>query len=83
VYSVTIERDARKTLARVPAADSRRLLTAIAALSANPRPPGCKKLVDRDGWRIRVGNYRVIYDINDDGLTVLVVTVATRGDVYR
>ena len=83
MYTVTIDRDARKTLARLPGTAYRRILAAITALADDPRPHDCKKLVDRPGWRIRVGNYRVIYEINDRALTVLVVTVAPRGEAYR
>jgi mRNA interferase RelE/StbE len=61
-----------------------RLIRAIDALADAPRPPGCKKLVgDENLWRIRVGDYRVLYEIHDDRLLVLVVRVAHRKDVYR
>ncbi len=57
--------------------------TAIAALAENPRPYGCIKLTDRDGWRIRVGNNRVIYEISGGQLLVTVVRVGNRRDIYR
>lgn len=56
---------------------------AIAALAENPRPQGCIKLTDRDGWRIRVGSYRVIYEISDGQLLVTVIRVGNRRDIYR
>jgi mRNA interferase RelE/StbE len=83
VYTVGIKQRARKALARLPDADYRRVLAAIYALADDPRPPGCKKLVDRDGWRIRVGDYRVIYNIDDTALVVTVVEEGHRRDVYR
>src|SRR6266567_7197545 len=50
----------------------------------NPRPPGCKKMKDREGaWRIRSGDYRIIYDINDSATTVTVVRVGHRKEIYR
>jgi mRNA interferase RelE/StbE len=58
-------------------------MRAIRNLSANPRPAGCKKLKGLDAWRIRVGDYRVIYEIHDDVLVVLVIRVAHRGEVYK
>jgi mRNA interferase RelE/StbE len=53
------------------------------ALRSNPRPPGCVKLKGRDGWRIRAGEYRVIYEISDADRTVVIHYVAHRKEVYR
>jgi mRNA interferase RelE/StbE len=62
----------------------RRVDAAILALSDDPRPPGCVKLAGgMDLWRIRVGDYRVIYEIRDRQLIVLIVAVAHRREVYR
>ncbi|MGH9741994.1 MAG: type II toxin-antitoxin system RelE family toxin [Candidatus Acidiferrum sp.] len=56
----------------------------LLALRENPRPPGCKKLKDRAGaWRVRAGNYRIIYDIDDARAVVTVDTICHRKDVYR
>lgn len=60
-YRVEILRRAARALSKLPERDYERVRDAVRALSADPRPPGCKKLVGRDGWRIRVGRYRVIY----------------------
>ncbi len=57
--------------------------TAIYSLAANPRPHGCKKLKGRDGYRIRVGDYRIIYNIFDNILTVDVVALGHRKDIYE
>jgi len=64
-------------------AEAARVRAAIAALAENPRPQGCIKLTDRDGWRIRVGSYRVIYEISDGQLLVTVIRVGNRRDIYR
>ncbi|MGA2543368.1 MAG: type II toxin-antitoxin system RelE/ParE family toxin [Verrucomicrobiota bacterium] len=60
-----------------------RVLARLAALETNPRPPNVKKLKGRDGWRIRIGDYRIIYDIDDPTLQVLVITVGPRREVYQ
>jgi len=82
-YTVIILRAARKSLAQLPEADYQRVIAAINALAQNPRPPGCIKLTGSPYWRIRVGVYRVIYDIEDTARIVTVVTVGHRRDVYR
>ncbi|HUG50376.1 MAG TPA: type II toxin-antitoxin system RelE/ParE family toxin [Terrimesophilobacter sp.] len=57
---------------------------AIGALAEEPRPHGCKALKGYPGvWRIRIGNYRVCYEVDDGKLTVLVITISTRDDVYE
>ena len=55
----------------------------IAALAVAPRPPGCEKLTGQERYRIRQGTYRIIYAIRDDELTVWVVKIGQRKDVYR
>ena len=82
-YQVLILRRAQKALAELPVRDYERIRDAIAALAQMPRPAGCLKLSGRDAWRIRIGNYRVIYEINDAQITVLVVDVGHRREVYR
>lgn len=83
MYKIRIERPAAKALARIPEPDYSRVGTAIQALAKNPRPSQCKKLVERPGYRIRVGDYRIIYEVYDDELLVLVVAVGHRKDIYR
>ena len=82
-YQVLIERPAAKSLAQITSPHRERITEAIRALANNPRPPGAKKLSGRDAWRIRVGTYRVIYEISDKELRILVVVVGPRQDVYR
>ncbi len=82
-YTVLILRRAQKELARLPGGAYEHVRDAIRALGQNPRPPGCLKLTGRDGWRIRVGDYRVIYEIDDEQKTVTILHVGHRRDVYR
>ena len=82
-YSIQITSTAEKQLKRIGRPEQIRLRDAIRALAQEPRPHGFKKLKERDGYRIRVGAYRVIYDINDQVLRVLVFKVGHRRDVYR
>lgn len=63
MYNVIILRLTRKALARLPDAEYVRVLAAIEALANDPRPSGCRKLINSPYWRIRVGDYRVIYEI--------------------
>lgn len=82
-YSVRILRRAQKQLSRIDRQDQPRLISAIRSLAENPRPAGCRKLSGRPAWRIRIGSYRVIYEIDDDQIRVLVVAIGHRKDVYR
>lgn len=82
-YSILILRRAQKELAQLPNSVYERVIDAIRGFSQGPRPDGCLKLTARDGWRIRVGDYRVIYDIDDERRVVTVVHVGHRQDVYR
>ena len=59
------------------------ILLAISDLSSNPRPKGCKKLKNRVAYRIRVGDYRIIYEIYDDKLLIDVIHLGHRKEVYR
>ena len=81
-YAIQILRHAQRELAKVPQASYERILDAIRALAQTPRPVGCLKLKGREGWRIRVSNYRVIYEINDDQQVITILHVGHRRDVY-
>jgi mRNA interferase RelE/StbE len=79
-YRASLKRDMR----RLDAQTVKRIDAAILALADNPRPAGCVRLSGRSElWRIRVGSYRILYEIHDDRLVVIVVTVAHRREVYR
>ena len=82
-YKVKILRRAQNSLQKIKGNDYERIKAAIYALADNPRPPGCKKLTGREGWRIRVGRYRILYEIEDNELIVLVVHIGHRREVYR
>jgi mRNA interferase RelE/StbE len=85
-YTVRLLPSAAREFAKLPHAVQARITPAIDELKDNPRPDGRKKLADGDGiYRVRVGGYRVLYEIDDDRriLEVLVVKVGSRSDVYR
>ncbi len=81
-YSLLILRRAQKELANLDKTEYERVRNAVASLVENPRPTKCKKLVGRDGWRIRVGNHRVIYEIDDIKREITVLHIGHRRDVY-
>jgi mRNA interferase RelE/StbE len=83
-YTITFARSARKELEHLPADIADRILRKIEALAANPRSPGVIKLQgSRNLWRLRVGDYRVVYSIDDFSRTIDVAIVRHRRDVYR
>jgi len=82
-YTIYILRRAQSELAKLPRGIYERIRDAIRALAQDPRPPGCLKMKEREGWRIRIGSYRVIYEIDDEQQTVTVLHVGHRRDVYR
>jgi len=82
-YTVSILRRAQRELAQLPDEVYEHIRDAVRALSRDPRPPGCLKLTGREGWRIRVGKYRVIYEIDDGQQSVTVLHIGHRRDVYR
>jgi len=82
-YTIRILRSAQKQLGGIDRQDQPRIIAAIRALATDPRPPGSRRLSGRPAWRIRIGRYRVIYEIDDDQLLVLVVAIGHRKDVYR
>jgi mRNA interferase RelE/StbE len=81
-YAVSILPRAQKELGQLSFPSFERVCEAIRSLAVNPRPPGCRKPVGRDGWRIRVGDYRVIYQVDDSARTILVLHVGHRRDIY-
>ena len=82
-YSVILPRTVQKALDRLPEDVAKRVLDRLVELEDEPRPADVKKLTGRPAWRIRVGDYRVIYEIHDRDLRVVVVTVGHRREVYR
>jgi mRNA interferase RelE/StbE len=83
-WTVLQTRDVEKVMRRLPANLVQRLDRAIRALASDPWPRGCKKLAGHENlYRIRVGDWRISYAVEDDQLIVLVIEVATRGDAYQ
>lgn len=82
-YRVVMSPAADRAVAQLPKEVRRRIAERLAALSDNPRPPGSIKLAGQDSYRIRVGDYRIIYTINDQQLLIVVIDVGHRRDVYR
>ena len=82
-YRVELKPSARKELTRLPAQLIERIVPRLENLSFDPRPPGCKKLKGGDNeWRIRVGDYRVVYMIDDANRLVEVTRIRHRSEVY-
>jgi mRNA interferase RelE/StbE len=82
-YTLSFRPSAARELAKLPVDVQRRIRTATEALRDNPRPHGAIKLSGSEAWRIRIGDYRVIYTIADDVLIVTVVEIGHRREVYR
>jgi len=83
MYALTILRRAQKELSNLPQEPYIRVRDAIRQLAGEPRPSGSKKLTGRTGWRIRVGSYRVVYEIDDPSHLITVMHIGHRRDVYR
>lgn len=83
-YTVEISRRAIKTIAGLERADQLRVRAAIDLLADEPRPPGCVKIAgEASAYRVRVGDYRIVYDVIDDRLVIQVIRVGHRRDIYR
>ncbi|MFM6977699.1 MAG: type II toxin-antitoxin system RelE family toxin [Micrococcales bacterium] len=82
-YSLRFEEQPEKDLAKLDQNTRLRIIRATYLLSQNPRPPKAKKIVGFNYWRIRVGDYRVIYEIRGDELVILVIRIGHRRNVYR
>lgn len=83
-WEVIVLRDPEKVLVKLPRDLRHRLWTAIDSLGSNPRPAGCKKLRGyADLYRLRAGDWRITYAVQDDKLIVVVVEVAPRGGAYK
>jgi len=83
VYSIFFRASVRKDLESLTKNDLRRIMERIGSLAEDPRPVGCEKLSGQDKYRIRLGNYRIVYSLQDTELTVWVVKVGHRREVYR
>ena len=82
-YELVVRKSVAKDLRAIPNVDVKRILNRIRALANDPRPAGCERLSGQARYRIRQGRYRIVYEIEDTRLVVLVIKVAHRRDVYR
>lgn len=82
-YKLVFKKSVAKDLRAFPKADVQRILQRIRLLADDPRPQGCEKLSGLERYRVRQGVYRIVYEVEDAILTVLVVRVGHRRDVYR
>lgn len=82
-YRIQIKRSAEKELLNIPASHREKIIEKIQSLATDPRPEGSKKLSGEEKYRLRQGVYRVLYEIYDETITVFVVRVTHRRDVYR
>jgi mRNA interferase RelE/StbE len=83
-YQISVTTSAARQLRKLDPQARRRVQAAIELLANEPRPPAAKQLVGGGGeWRVRTGDYRIVYEINDGELLVLVVAVGHRRDIYR
>jgi mRNA interferase RelE/StbE len=82
-YEILIRPSVKKDVKNIPKADLQRIMERISNLQDDPRPRGCVKLSGLDYYRIRQGDYRIVYEIGDARLIVIIVKVGNRKDVYR
>ncbi len=83
VYKIFFKKSVEKDFNVIPKKDLQKILERIEALAEDPRPPGCEKLTGQQRYRLRQGRYRILYSVQDDELTVWVVKVGHRKDIYR
>ena len=84
MYEVYLERSVENDLKRLPASIFHRIIPQIKALAENPRPSGCRKIAgSKNDWRIRIGDHRIIYEIDEKAKAVRVMRVRHRREVYR
>jgi mRNA interferase RelE/StbE len=82
-YKIKFKKSAEKELRKIPAKELKKILAKIKNLSDNPHPKGSIKLANQEKYRIRFGNYRILYNIENNILTVFIVQVGHRKEVYR
>jgi mRNA interferase RelE/StbE len=82
-YKVYFRESVEKDFAAIPKSDLKKIFQRIRTLAKDPRPSGCEKLTGQERYRIREGRYRILYSIQDKDLTVWVVKVGHRKDIYR
>jgi mRNA interferase RelE/StbE len=84
LYSIRFSKQADKDMDGLPRLLQERVIEAAESLTIHPRPSGCKKMKGyKNRWRVRVGDYRIVYEVHDGVLVILVIRVAHRKEVYR
>ena len=82
-YEIFFKKSVWKELRKIPQNDLKKILSRVEQLGKHPRPPGSEKLAGYDLFRIRQGNYRIVYSIRESQLTIWVIKVGHRKDIYR
>ena len=82
-FKIEFKASVKKDLRAIPAAEVARLLSAIENLATNPYPDGARKLAGREAWRLRLGHYRIIYQVENQRITIVIVKIGHRRAVYR
>jgi mRNA interferase RelE/StbE len=82
-YEILFKESVWKDLKKVPGTDLKRILSRVEKLGDDPRPMGCEKLTGEELYRVRQGNYRIVYSIQDNELMICIIKVGHRKDVYR
>ena len=82
-YKIYFKKSVEKDFKVIPKKDLLKILERIELLAEDPRPPGCEKLSGQQKYRLRQGRYRILYSVQDDELTIWVVKVGHRKDIYR
>ena len=83
VYEIFFKKSVEKDLNRIGKNELKKIIERITALADNPRPPGCEKLTGLERYRIRQGHYRILYSVQDHELTIWVIKIAHRKDIYK
>jgi mRNA interferase RelE/StbE len=83
VYKINYKPSVDKDIRSIPDIELKKIVKRIEVLTTNPRPPGCEKLTEQNKYRLRQGDYRILYTIDDDELIVRIMKVGHRKDVYR
>lgn len=82
-YRLLFKKSVEKDLSSIPKKDIGKIMNRIKNLGNDPRPPGCEKLTGQERYRLRQGRYRIVYSIQDKELTIWIVTIGHRKDIYR
>ncbi|MFQ5598595.1 MAG: type II toxin-antitoxin system RelE/ParE family toxin [Nitrospiria bacterium] len=79
-YRILVEKRVQKETRGIPQLERKKIDKAILSLASNPRPHGCKKLTEKEGYRIRIGDYRVLYMIDDDNKVIIIYRIKSRSE---